>query len=124
MHYKTFYKSKLLYASDDQMLKLFLKFRNLKKNYMTFFRYDSDWVDRYNPMTDQWRPCSPMSVPRNRVGVAVMDGLLYAVGGSAGAEYHNSVECYDPDQDTWTSVKSMHIKRLGVGVAVVNRYLS
>lgn len=65
-----------------------------------------------------------MSVPRNRVGVAVMDGLLYAVGGSAGAEYHNSVECYDPDQDTWTSVKSMHIKRLGVGVAVVNRYLS
>jgi len=63
-----------------------------------------------------------MSVPRNRVGVAVMDGLLYAVGGSAGVEYHNSVECYDPDQDTWTSVKPMHIKRLGVGVAVVNRY--
>jgi len=89
---------------------------------MIFLRYDSDWVDRYNPMTDQWRPCSPMSVPRNRVGVAVMDGLLYAVGGSAGVEYHNSVECYDPDQDTWTSVKSMHIKRLGVGVAVVNRY--
>ncbi|XP_014481560.1 PREDICTED: kelch-like ECH-associated protein 1 isoform X1 [Dinoponera quadriceps] len=87
------------------------------------FRYDSDWVDRYNPVTDQWRPCSPMSVPRNRVGVAVMDGLLYAVGGSAGAEYHNSVECYDPDQDTWTSVKPMHIKRLGVGVAVVNRLL-
>lgn len=70
---------------------------------------------------DQWRACSPMSVPRNRVGVAVMDGLLYAVGGSAGAEYHNSVECYDPDHDTWTNVKPMHIKRLGVGVAVVNR---
>ncbi|KAH0947478.1 hypothetical protein HN011_012205 [Eciton burchellii] len=86
-------------------------------------RYDSDWVDRYNPVTDQWRPCNPMSVPRNRVGVAVMDGLLYAVGGSAGAEYHNSVECYDPDQDTWTSVKPMHIKRLGVGVVVVNRLL-
>jgi len=54
--------------------------------------YDSDWVDRYNPVMDQWRPCSPMSVPRNRVGVAVMDGLLYAVGGSAGIEYHSSVE--------------------------------
>ncbi|XP_020298839.1 kelch-like ECH-associated protein 1 isoform X1 [Pseudomyrmex gracilis] len=85
--------------------------------------YDSDWVDKYNPVTDQWRPCSPMSVPRNRVGVAVMDCLLYAVGGSAGAEYHNSVECYDPDHDTWTNVKPMHIKRLGVGVAVVNRLL-
>lgn len=62
-----------------------------------------------------------MSVPRNRVGVAVMDGLLYAVGGSAGVEYHNSVECYDPEHDSWTNVKPMHIKRLGVGVAVVNR---
>ncbi|XP_043285498.1 kelch-like ECH-associated protein 1B isoform X2 [Venturia canescens] len=86
-------------------------------------RYDSDWVDRYNPVTDQWRPCSPMSLARNRVGVAVMDGLLYAVGGSAGVEYHNSVECFDPDMDQWTNVKPMHVKRLGVGVAVVNRLL-
>ncbi|XP_034946076.1 kelch-like ECH-associated protein 1B [Chelonus insularis] len=86
-------------------------------------RYDSDWVDRYNPITNQWRPCNPMTVPRNRVGVAVMDGLLYAVGGSAGAEFHNSVECYDPDQDIWKRIKSMHVKRLGVGVAVVNRLL-
>ncbi|XP_012258058.2 kelch-like ECH-associated protein 1B isoform X2 [Athalia rosae] len=86
-------------------------------------RYDSDWVDRYNPVLDQWRPCNPMSVPRNRVGVAVMDGVLYAVGGSAGAEYHNSVECYDTEQDIWTSVEPMHTKRLGVGVAVVNRLL-
>lgn len=63
-----------------------------------------------------------MSVPRNRVGVAVMDGLLYAVGGCAGTEYHNSVECYDPETDTWSNIKPMHVKRLGVGVAVVNRY--
>ncbi|XP_001607682.2 kelch-like ECH-associated protein 1B isoform X2 [Nasonia vitripennis] len=86
-------------------------------------RYDSDWVDRYNPATDQWRPCSPLSVPRNRVGVAVMDGLLYAVGGSSNAEYHRSVEYYDPDCDSWTYIKPMHTKRLGVGVAVVNRLL-
>ncbi|XP_063229967.1 kelch-like ECH-associated protein 1B [Bacillus rossius redtenbacheri] len=85
--------------------------------------YDSDWVDRYNPVTDQWRPCSPMSVPRNRVGVAVMDGLLYAVGGCAGTECHSSVERYDPDEDRWASVKPMQTRRLGVGVAVVNRLL-
>lgn len=54
--------------------------------------YDSDWVDRYNPETQVWRPCAPMSVPRNRVGVCVMDGRLYAIGGSAGNEYHSSVE--------------------------------
>lgn len=54
--------------------------------------FDSDWVDRYNPLNEQWRPCSPMTVPRHRSGVAVMDELLYAVGGSAGSEYHSSVE--------------------------------
>ncbi|CAG9830013.1 unnamed protein product [Diabrotica balteata] len=85
--------------------------------------YDSDWVDKYNPVKDNWRPCSPMTSPRNRVGVAVMDGLLYAVGGSVGNKYHNSVECYDPETDRWTAVKPMHYKRLAVGVAVVNRLL-
>ncbi|XP_058792899.1 kelch-like ECH-associated protein 1B isoform X2 [Phymastichus coffea] len=86
-------------------------------------KYDSDWVDRYNPATDQWRPCSPLTVPRNRVGVAVMDGLLYAVGGSSNTETHHTVECYDPENDTWTNIKPMCTKRLGVGVAVVNRLL-
>ncbi|XP_013178099.1 PREDICTED: kelch-like ECH-associated protein 1 isoform X2 [Papilio xuthus] len=85
--------------------------------------YDSDWVDVYNPATEHWRPCSPMATPRHRVGVAVMDGLLYAVGGSAGSEYHKSVECYDPESDTWTQVAAMGSARLGVGVAVVNRLL-
>ncbi|CAH2107586.1 unnamed protein product [Euphydryas editha] len=85
--------------------------------------YDSDWVDVYNPVAEHWRPCSPMATPRHRVGVAVMDGLLYAVGGSAGTEYHKTVECYDPEKDAWTYVASMGRARLGVGVAVVNRLL-
>ncbi|XP_017103204.2 kelch-like ECH-associated protein 1B isoform X1 [Drosophila bipectinata] len=85
--------------------------------------YDSDWVDRYSTVSESWRPCSPMSVPRHRVGVAVMDELMYAVGGSAGTEYHNTVEYYDPDLDRWTLVQPMHSKRLGVGVVVVNRLL-
>ncbi|XP_050342451.1 kelch-like ECH-associated protein 1B isoform X2 [Nymphalis io] len=85
--------------------------------------YDSDWVDVYSPAGEHWRPCSPMATPRHRVGVAVMDGLLYAVGGSAGTEYHKTVECYDPEKDAWAYVASMGRARLGVGVAVVNRLL-
>lgn len=54
--------------------------------------YDSDWVDRYNPVRETWRPCAPMSVPRNRVGVAVMDERLYAIGGSAASDHHDTVE--------------------------------
>ncbi|XP_065371092.1 kelch-like ECH-associated protein 1B isoform X2 [Calliphora vicina] len=85
--------------------------------------YDSDWVDRYNALTEHWRPCAPMTVPRHRVGVAVMDELMYAVGGSAGSEYHNTVEYYDPELDRWFPIQPMHAKRLGVGVVVVNRLL-
>ncbi|XP_009879101.1 PREDICTED: kelch-like ECH-associated protein 1, partial [Charadrius vociferus] len=40
---------------------------------------DSAAIDCYNPMTNRWSPCAPMSVPRNRIGVGVIDGLIYAV---------------------------------------------
>ncbi|XP_065347952.1 kelch-like ECH-associated protein 1B isoform X1 [Cloeon dipterum] len=84
---------------------------------------DSDRVDKYCPGQNQWQQCAPLSVPRNRVGVAVMDCMVYAVGGSAGCDYHNSVERYDPEEDKWSQVAPMHQPRLGVGVAVVNRLL-
>lgn len=53
---------------------------------------DSKAVDCYDPFINAWHTCVPMSVPRNRVGAAAMDGLLYAVGGSHGGTHHNSVE--------------------------------
>nr|XP_060642976.1 kelch-like ECH-associated protein 1 [Anolis sagrei ordinatus] len=53
---------------------------------------DSNAIDCYNPMTNRWSPCTPMSVPRNRIGVGVIDGMIYAVGGSFGSNHHNSVE--------------------------------
>lgn len=53
---------------------------------------DSNALDCYNPMNNCWLPCAPMSVPRNRIGVGVIDGMIYAVGGSHGCIHHNSVE--------------------------------
>lgn len=53
---------------------------------------DSNTLDCYNPMNNCWLPCAPMSVPRNRIGVGVIDGMIYAVGGSHGCLHHNSVE--------------------------------
>ncbi|OCT87937.1 kelch-like ECH-associated protein 1 [Xenopus laevis] len=84
---------------------------------------DSDALDCYNPMNDQWSPCAAMSVPRNRVGAGVIDGQIYAVGGSHGCLHHNSVERYDPERDEWQLVASMKTRRIGVGVAVLNRLL-
>uniref|UniRef100_A0A3Q3GS94 Kelch-like ECH-associated protein 1b n=1 Tax=Kryptolebias marmoratus TaxID=37003 RepID=A0A3Q3GS94_KRYMA len=60
---------------------------------------DSNALDCYNPMNNCWRPCAPMSVPRNRIGVGVIDGMIYAVGGSHGCIHHNSVE-----NQTWTHI--------------------
>uniref|UniRef100_U3FZE4 Kelch-like ECH-associated protein 1 n=1 Tax=Micrurus fulvius TaxID=8637 RepID=U3FZE4_MICFL len=84
---------------------------------------DSDAIDCYNPMTNRWSPCAPMSVARNRIGVGVIDGMIYAVGGSFGSTHHNSVERYEPERDEWQSVAPMLTRRIGVGVAVLNRLL-
>lgn len=49
-------------------------------------------VERYFPETRDWRLVAPMSKRRCGVGVAVLDDLLYAVGGHDGTSYLNSVE--------------------------------
>lgn len=85
--------------------------------------YDCASVDCYDPVANAWSTCADLQVPRNRVGVAVLDGLLYAVGGSCGSTQHYSVERYDPAEDKWTYVASMARARIGVGVAVQRRLL-
>ncbi|KAK4297612.1 hypothetical protein Pmani_029988 [Petrolisthes manimaculis] len=85
--------------------------------------HDSNWVDSFNPLANSWRQRARMNHPRNRLGVAVLDGQLYAVGGSNGATFHNSVEKYEPEDDQWTLVQPMAKARMGVGVAVVNRLM-
>jgi len=84
---------------------------------------DSGAVDCYDPTVNTWQSCAGMSVARNRVGTATIDGLLYAVGGSHGGTHHKSVERYDPSQDSWANIATMDVKRIGVGAAVVNRLL-
>lgn len=53
------------------------------------------YIYRYDPVRDNWRTCHPMSVARHRLGVGVLDGQIYAVGGSAGNEYYKTVERWD-----------------------------
>lgn len=40
-----------------------------------------DSVERYDPIRKKWSLLTPMTVPRCQVGAAVLDGLLFAVGG-------------------------------------------
>uniref|UniRef100_A0A0X3Q0A8 Kelch-like ECH-associated protein 1 n=1 Tax=Schistocephalus solidus TaxID=70667 RepID=A0A0X3Q0A8_SCHSO len=84
---------------------------------------DAPHMDSYDPATNSWRTCAPMSVPRNRVAVGVIDDMIYAVGGSTSTTHHKTAEKYDVDLDLWTPIAPMHYPRVGLGVAVVNRLL-
>lgn len=56
-----------------------------------------------------------MHYKRLAVGVAVVNRLLYAIGGYDGNVRHNSAECYHPENDEWTMIASMHTPRSGAG---------
>lgn len=62
-----------------------------------------------------------MSVRRSSVGVGVLKGHLYAVGGYDGASRQclSSVERYDPVKNEWQIVTDMTVKRSGAGVGVL-----
>jgi N-acetylneuraminic acid mutarotase len=66
-------------------------------------------------------------MPKARWGLAagVVNGILYAIGGSSSANYptrstKSTVFAYDPVTDTWTEKASMPKARFGLAVAVVN----
>ena len=65
-----------------------------------------------------------MSVRRSSVGVGVLKGYLYAVGGYDGASRQclSSVERYDPVKNEWQLVCDMTVKRSGAGVGVLGKY--
>lgn len=67
---------------------------------------------RFDPDTKQWSFIAAMTTARSTVGVAVLNGRLYAVGGRDGAACLNSVECYDPHTNKW-SVRCPMLKRRG-----------
>ena len=60
-----------------------------------------------------------MTAKRGCLGVAVLDGKLYAVGGcgSMDAVSLSSVEQYNPATDAWEAVAPMAAVRTWLGVA-------
>lgn len=53
-------------------------------------------------------------------GVAVVNGLVYAVGGFNGSLRVRTVDVYDPSRDSWAPVASMEARRSTLGVALLN----
>ena len=80
-------------------------------------------VEMYDPETDTWEGKANMPTVRSNVSVSVVDGKIYAIGGSKTKKYqvprgfgHESeelptVEMYDPATDTWTQKVDMPTPR-------------
>ena len=76
---------------------------------------------RFDPHKSEWHMVASMNKRRCGVGVAVLDDLIYAVGGHDGSSYLNSVERYDPKTNQWSSdVAPTSTCRTSVGVAVLD----
>ncbi|EDV22500.1 uncharacterized protein TRIADDRAFT_50655 [Trichoplax adhaerens] len=77
-------------------------------------------VERFDRESNSWTDVAPMTSRRCRAGVAVVDGLIYAVGGFNGSLRVRTVDSYDPIKDLWQPVASMELRRSTLGVAELN----
>ena len=75
----------------------------------------SSFAYRYDPDLDRWQKIASMNSRRIGVGAAVVNRLLYAVGGFDGQNRLCSVELYNPEKDEWNYVAPMNTTRSGAG---------
>lgn len=95
---------------------LLLKIEISKVIFVFFF-------NSYDPEDDRWTIVRSMNHKRIGLGCAVVNRLLYAVGGFDGHERLTSGECYHPENNEWTMIKPMKCARSGAGVAAIGQYI-
>ena len=77
--------------------------------------------EAYDPVTNSWTTKPPMPTARTILGVGVLNGHLYALGGYNGRG-GTTLEVYDPVANSWTTTAPLPIPR-GGAVGVVNGVL-
>jgi hypothetical protein len=76
-------------------------------------------MERYDEAKEQWEVIASMGSARFGVGVCVLGGRLYAVGGRDEDDNPlSSVERYDEAKDQWEVLTSMSTARAELGVCV------
>lgn len=64
-----------------------------------------------------------MEARRSTLGVAVLNGCIYAVGGFDGSSGLSTAEVFDPRTQDWHMIATMSTRRSSVGVGVVKDLL-
>ena len=80
-------------------------------------------VEGFNPSQNTWKMLTPMESCRRGVGVAVLDGMLYAVGGSDSIHALRLVERYDLRKNCWTRLAEMNQERSSVAAIAHGSFL-
>ncbi|KAF5402768.1 putative bacteriochlorophyll 4-vinyl reductase [Paragonimus heterotremus] len=76
-----------------------------------------------NSQPSGWHIVSSMATHRHGLGVAVLEGVVYAVGGHDGWSYLNTVERWNGRAKSWSPVAPMAVQRSTVGVAALDGLL-
>jgi len=66
----------------------------------------------YDPATNRWAPAAPLPIPRDHVGIAVVDGKIHVYVGRKTDAVMSKVglhHIYDPAADTWSEAAAMPI---------------
>ena len=71
---------------------------------------------------DTWTAKADMPTARTHLSTSVVDGKIYAIGGSPGPPWNalSTVEVYDPATDTWTTRANMPTARWGLTTSAVD----
>jgi N-acetylneuraminic acid mutarotase len=80
-------------------------------------------VEVYDPSKDKWTALQPMGVSRRGMGVAMLNGFIYVVGGSDSRDALHMVERYNIKTNTWSRVADLNQERSSVSAAVINDHL-
>ena len=80
----------------------------------------ADLLASYDPSTNQWQLGPPLPTPRAELGLEVVHGVLYAMGGVGAYEESNVVEAYDPIQNIWSTKAALPVARAYVQPVAIN----
>ena len=80
-------------------------------------------VDQFYPVKNTWTELAPMGKARRGIGVGILNGLLFALGGSDGISALRLVECYDPHTNAWRRVADMIEERSSVAAVGLGGHL-
>ena len=84
----------------------------------------SSTVEEYDPITNTWTKKADMPTARGGLSTCVVNGKIYAIGGTSEKEAGNftlsTVEEYDPIANKWAKKSDMLIARTALSTCAVN----